>query len=237
MLSHQLWCLGHHRRRVQPVPPLLCSVGWGRGLGQASTGGSPQPSRLLVLRLLVLLGQSGGCQVPRAEPPGTWEQGQDRDGERGGGGGRAAGAALEGCCQRPQDGTLGVGTALQNKGSAQSPACSSCPAPHPAAPSCSPIARPHCTAPLHSPIPQPHPGTVRCWRPNTTIIRRDKPQTGSMAMSAWCTRSWVALPVAAPVPGRQLTAAFPPAPAPEPQRRRAPACCVHQHRLSGRAGR
>lgn len=103
--------------------------------------------------------------------------------------------------------------------------------------SCSPVLQPHRTAPLHSPIPQPHPGTVRCWWPNTTIIRRDKPQTGSMAMSAWCTRSWVALPVAAPVPGRQLTAAFPPAPAPEPQRRRAPACCVHQHRLSGRAGR
>lgn len=42
---------------------------------------------------------------------------------------------------------------LQNKGSAQSPACSSCPAPHPAALSCSPIAWPHPSAPSLSPIP------------------------------------------------------------------------------------
>lgn len=156
MLSHQLWCLGHHHRRVPPVPPLLCSVGWGRGLGQASMGGFPT-----ALTAPRAAGAEWGCrgpQFPQAEPPGTWEQGQDRDRERGGGGGRAAGVAPEGCCQRPQDGTLGVGTVLQNKGSAQSPACSSCPAPHPAALSCSPIAWPHRTAPSLSPIPQPHPG-------------------------------------------------------------------------------
>lgn len=218
-------------------------MGWGRGLGQASTGGSPQPSQLLVL-----LGQSGrrpragvlGSPLPpgRATPDVGTGPGQGQGAWRWWWARRRCGAAgllsaasrwhaRSGNCAAEQ-------RQLCTEPSLQLLSCSA---------SCSPVL--HLVLPL---FPQPHPaapsrlwgrGTVQCWWPNTAIIRTDESQPRSLALSAWCTRSWVALPVAAPVPGHQLTATFPPAPASVPRQRRAAACpaCSSTGSPSGRAGR
>lgn len=155
--------------------------------------------------------------------PWLWGQGRGRGQGCGGGGGRAACAAPEGCCRRPQDGTLRVGTAPQNKGaSARAPACQPAPRhaargpglcailqPRPAALSCAPS----CSRTLHSVLQPPEPGSPGdCRAPcpqRTQHFHRASPAGGCLRPAVPCSLSPALGRGSLQAPGHRLPKAGP----------------------------